>query len=217
MRCIPEEYQSNTKLLEYFKGLYPSESVLESNIAVNLPNLSKKILERDTMLANLEHAINVKNVKGIPPMHSTKMCGGEKVDSIAAYSEELRKLNTEVKESIEKLEPTDCRTTSKMDDGEAQQDEEIKATADYNVDEEIQGTEESKERKSLMSSIMSGKDDGDKLTAAFVTFNSLRTTQKALQMFHYEEPHAMETLEAPDPEGKNILQAGGNGLTGRRF
>jgi hypothetical protein len=47
-----------------------------------------------------------------------------------------------------------------------------------------------------------GQNDGTVLTAGFVSFNSLRSVQAALQMTHAEDPFTMEVLEAPDPEGR---------------
>ncbi len=44
--------------------------------------------------------------------------------------------------------------------------------------------------------------DGEPLSAGFVTFKSLRAAQAAKQMIQYSEPFAMEVLEAPHPEGK---------------
>jgi hypothetical protein len=43
--------------------------------------------------------------------------------------------------------------------------------------------------------------DGEPLSAGFVTFKSLRAVQAAKQMIQYAEPFAMEVLEAPQPEG----------------
>jgi hypothetical protein len=40
-------------------------------------------------------------------------------------------------------------------------------------------------------------EDGQPLTAGFVTFNKLQAVHAAQQMVHYGEPFAMEVMEAP--------------------
>ena len=49
--------------------------------------------------------------------------------------------------------------------------------------------------------MLSGNPDGEKLTAAFVSFNSLKVANAVVQLDLYDQPHAMEACEAPDPEG----------------
>ena len=50
------------------------------------------------------------------------------------------------------------------------------------------------------SKIMSIRTEGEYYNAGFVTFNSLGTTQAALQMVHHQTPFDVEVLEAPRPD-----------------
>ena len=49
--------------------------------------------------------------------------------------------------------------------------------------------------------LIAEQDDGQPMSAGFVTFSSLRAAQAAQQMIQFSEPFAMEVLEAPQPEG----------------
>ena len=48
------------------------------------------------------------------------------------------------------------------------------------------------------------QEDGESLTAGFVTFKTLLAVQAAKQMIQDSEPFEMEVLEAPQPEGKHF-------------
>lgn len=100
---IPEEYQSNAELLDYFRTCFSYDSVIEAQMALNIPDLEKKHARRQALVDKLEHAINVQDIKGVTPMHRTRTCGGEKVNSIEAYSRELDELNKEISAAIDKI------------------------------------------------------------------------------------------------------------------
>eukprot|EP00339_Tiarina_fusa_P000668 CAMPEP_0117082154 /NCGR_PEP_ID=MMETSP0472-20121206/57867_1 /TAXON_ID=693140 ORGANISM="Tiarina fusus, Strain LIS" /NCGR_SAMPLE_ID=MMETSP0472 /ASSEMBLY_ACC=CAM_ASM_000603 /LENGTH=929 /DNA_ID=CAMNT_0004810305 /DNA_START=7 /DNA_END=2796 /DNA_ORIENTATION=+ len=209
VRCIaPEEYLSDAKLVEFFNKLNNSTTAdaicVEAHVARKIPNLTKKVAERDALVANLEHAINVKEDTGVGPMHSTKLCGGEKVDSIETYTQELETLNQEIKEALEKLAAQNgalqTKGSSLMSDMEKEETS-IPATAAPSAD----ATEETPAsflggKAAAMTNLLSGQDDGEHLTAAFVSFRSLQAANAAIQMDHSETPHAMEAFEAPDPD-----------------
>jgi len=106
---IPLELRSDTAVSAYFRECFHSDSVLEAHVALDIPALEKKVAERNSCVAKLEHAINVRDVKGggtVGPTHRTGPLGlwGAKVESIDAYTEELRKLNEEVAQAIEAIE-----------------------------------------------------------------------------------------------------------------
>jgi hypothetical protein len=167
--------------------------VVESSIGLQITRLSKRVLERNAVVGNLEHAINVKNVKNIDPTHSVSMCG-PKVDSIPTYTEELQVLNKKVKASIERLEL--------LDDG-------MHPTKDAELGTEQEQPRETDEllleKEKAMKAIKARRADGAHLNAAFVSFNSLRSRNAALQMEQFHAPFEMEVFEAPDPEGRSDL------------
>ena len=107
--AIPLELRSDAAVSAYFRECFHSDSVLEAHVALDIPALEKKVAERNACVAKLEHAINVRDVKGggtVGPTHRTGPLGlwGPKVESIDAYTEELRKLNEEVAQAIEAIE-----------------------------------------------------------------------------------------------------------------
>jgi hypothetical protein len=163
---IPEEYQSNERLLQFFRSLFPAESVTEANMGVCVSELSKTVKQRDIVLGKLEHAINVRRVTGMEPSHSSNLGGDGTVVSIPCYTAELGEWNEKVKNSLQKLSLG----------------------------------EEEGDRNGF------GQKDGTVLTAGFVSFNSLRSVQAALQMTHAEDPFTMAVLEAPDPEGRSSFR-----------
>lgn len=194
VQCIPKQYQSNGRLLNHFRKLFPAKSVVESSIGLQITRLSKRVLERNTVLENLEHAINVKNVEGTDPTHSSSMCGA-KVDSIPTYTEELQVLNKKVKASIERLEL--------LDDGDIHPINDVEIVTEQEQPRE--GDELLLEKEKAMKAIKAGRADGAHLNAAFVSFSSLRSRNAALQMEQFDAPFEMEVFEAPDPEGKSDL------------
>jgi hypothetical protein len=167
---IPAEYQSDEHLLQFFRSLFPAESVTEAIMGVCVSELSKTVKQRDIVLRKLEHAINERRVTGMEPSHRSNMgdgADGETVKSIPCYAVELEKWNQNVKNALQEL------SLAREEEGDRNR---------------------------------FGQKDGAVLTAGFVSFNSLRSVQAALQMTHSEDPFTMEVLEAPDPEGRSSFR-----------
>ena len=95
--------QSDTAIQNYFRDCFSHNAVVDGDVALNIPKLEALTSRRDALISKFEHAINVRFVKGEEPMHSTKLCGGEKVESIPTYKEELANLNKEISETIDKI------------------------------------------------------------------------------------------------------------------
>jgi hypothetical protein len=77
---------------------------LEATVRVNTPNLCKAVAKRDAAVASLEHAIASEEINGVAPTHRGSLIVGEKVDSIEAYTKELKELNDDVKNRVEAIE-----------------------------------------------------------------------------------------------------------------
>eukprot|EP00986_Skeletonema_menzelii_P009241 scaffold4151_cov137-Skeletonema_menzelii.AAC.13 len=113
---LPKEMQSNHAIREYFTHCFShhdSDIVADVQLAVKIPKLEKKVGRRDKILPKLEHAINLRDVKGKSPMHRKPpnlenpkliMCGGEKVESIPEWMKELEELNDEIGREIDRIE-----------------------------------------------------------------------------------------------------------------
>uniref|UniRef100_A0A7S2M4L9 CSC1/OSCA1-like 7TM region domain-containing protein n=1 Tax=Skeletonema marinoi TaxID=267567 RepID=A0A7S2M4L9_9STRA len=113
---LPKELQSNHAIREYFTHCFShhdSDIVADVQLAVKIPKLEKKVGKRDKILPKLEHAINLRDVKGKIPEHrkvpnldnpKLMLCGGEKVESIPEWMEELEELNDEIGREIDRIE-----------------------------------------------------------------------------------------------------------------
>jgi len=228
LRFLPEEYQSNSRLLNYFSGA----AAVESNLVHKIPKLTTKVMERDAMLAKLEHAVNVQLVQDKTPMHSTSMCGGEKVESIPTYSKELYAMNQSLAKELNKLQGLDDSNVLQFTSTKkSSTDELLRQNESSNDDsEEMVGVESSsrltldqvpdelsamlnrtnnddgddgdgeEQSSGFLARLLPDPDDGEKMNAAFVTFDSLVAARTALQTQHHEDPHTMESHEAPDPD-----------------
>ncbi|KAG7344768.1 protein of unknown function DUF221-domain containing protein [Nitzschia inconspicua] len=131
VRCVPEEYMTQTTFRRYFERfangigfhkhdhdhdhnnhggegggetplLEPSTGsggVVESTIALETPNLKKKVAEREKVLVQLEHAIDVEDTKGVVPQD--RNTGQSKVDVLW---DQLDVLNDEIASMTEHIE-----------------------------------------------------------------------------------------------------------------
>jgi hypothetical protein len=105
IRNIPEAYRSNHALEEFMRSCFSHEAVLEARTAVTIGHLAKLVASRDATLAKLEHAIAEWEISGKRPTHKDGLVGmGEDVDSVEAYSKELKELNESVDATISKVE-----------------------------------------------------------------------------------------------------------------
>ena len=234
VRNIPQHLLSNKAVIEYFNRMYNNEkdattAVIDCNVALIIPNLTKLVAERDAIYEKLEHAKAIKEIKGITPTHSTSSlpipgsANNNKVDSIEAYTTELAELNEKVKDAISKLEeiqeesPEKEDTTTLFDaaaeDEKGRQQQAAAATTPEDAEEGggpgksnnplsvIQGGVSGSVSMVTNTLGLNGKEDGEKLTAAFVSFRSLKYTNLSIKMNHNSTPYTMEVMEAPDPEG----------------
>jgi hypothetical protein len=110
VRNIPIEYRTDSGLEDFFRQCFQYESVLEANVRLRTPNLAKLVAQRSVLIANLEHAIAIEDITGEAPQRSASLksslmiMGGEKVNAIEAFAEELKALNADIKARIEELE-----------------------------------------------------------------------------------------------------------------
>eukprot|EP00339_Tiarina_fusa_P008824 CAMPEP_0117054938 /NCGR_PEP_ID=MMETSP0472-20121206/38072_1 /TAXON_ID=693140 ORGANISM="Tiarina fusus, Strain LIS" /NCGR_SAMPLE_ID=MMETSP0472 /ASSEMBLY_ACC=CAM_ASM_000603 /LENGTH=882 /DNA_ID=CAMNT_0004770715 /DNA_START=137 /DNA_END=2785 /DNA_ORIENTATION=- len=98
---VPEEYCTNAKFLDFFQQS-SGGAVFEARLAVKAPGLKKKVAQRDTVVAKLEHKINVEDVRGVTPMQISVT--GPKTNAIDALFTELRELNNNISETIDLIE-----------------------------------------------------------------------------------------------------------------
>jgi hypothetical protein len=198
--------------LDYFRRAFSHAAVLEAHIALKIPNLEKKIVARDALVAKLEHAINLEEVKGVTPTHGNIVIPGKKLNSIDTWTKELRKENQEIRDAINVIEAIHDPLSFQKDleDGggsvvfrplagghsllSTQSSLSGNAvSADYtrlNANDNPTGRGSNSKLKSLVTSVnplnlLAGKDDGEPREAGFVTFTKLSSTQACLQMIHH--------------------------------
>ena len=105
VRNIPPDYRTNSSLEAFFRRCFSNQDVLEARLAVNAPNLTKVVAQRETTLGNLEHSLALLERDGVRPRHSSTMSVlGNDVDSIQYYSDELEEQNRDINQRIDQLE-----------------------------------------------------------------------------------------------------------------
>eukprot|EP00980_Cylindrotheca_fusiformis_P002692 scaffold627_cov125-Cylindrotheca_fusiformis.AAC.9 len=240
---IPLEYQNNQKLKDFFMKASDG-AVIDAHIAVECPTLQKQVQERDSVISQLEHAINIREVTGETPQVRNLITRAPSGSLIASLADQLQDLNKEISDSIDNYE----QIVNNIDQGtDVPEDEEgygaieqpngpSSPLADQNSGggnfvmgfamNSIKGVTKTatnvtrgvaggamavaggalavagSSANMAMSLLMS--EDGQILSAGFVSFKSLRATHAALQMLQYNTPFTMEVLEAPQPEGTHI-------------
>jgi hypothetical protein len=113
IQCIPEEYRTNAKLLNFFQQSSSHDDILDAHLAIKIPNLKKKVAEREKLIAKLEHAINIEEVTGATPMQRS-LLGQRRVNLIDILFAHLKELNKEITEAIATIEIQD----NSVDDNE---------------------------------------------------------------------------------------------------
>ena len=96
--------QSDTAIKECFRNCFSHNAVVvDGDVALRTPKLEALVAKRNALISKFEHAINIRFVKGEEPMHSTKLIGGEKIESIPAHKEQLEEFNKEISEAIDQI------------------------------------------------------------------------------------------------------------------
>ena len=285
---IPKDYCSSEKLHEYFCSIFSSAQVLETHITLDIPQLETMTMEREKLVAKLEHAIHMKTVQGVVPKHRSPPLIGHKVDSINAFTAQLDDMNDIIAMRIDTIQAKltwsnhveEIHNKSQVDqhDGEGKQpnsDDAIPCASSKHssLQEEVSGDIETEQVKSISSgqikriaepksdtsaygssllrskvsakladstkilmqqsidstkilmqhSIDSTKilmqqsistlkkgassvsdlifksSDGKVRSAGFVTFKTLLSTAKCLQMIHHPTPFVFTVSDAPKP------------------
>ncbi|KAK3701719.1 hypothetical protein QZH41_018872 [Actinostola sp. cb2023] len=97
VRDLPAKLQDNESLKTYLEQLFPGQ-VDDVAVIENLDDWQEMVNQHDQFVWKLEKAKFLHEKKGERPMHKTKLCGGEKVDSIAFYEAELKKCRDNLEE-----------------------------------------------------------------------------------------------------------------------
>jgi hypothetical protein len=148
--------------------------------------------EREKVVANLEHAINIKEVKGIEPRKKNPLTRADEGSLIVSLQTELMELNKNISESIDAI--TSIDTNEMITAGANRDAEEVEENTPEHVQEGA-GTKRNSNAKKVIGGLTNvagaatnvaqslfAKEDGEVLSAGFVSFKTLRATHAALQM-----------------------------------
>jgi hypothetical protein len=108
---IPEELRSDFALGDYFRSWSSEAAVVESHMAMDTPSLDADVAKREILVEKLEHAIAKERILGVTSKHRVLSLGNffrrgvvtEKVDSVAAYREELDKMNNKISLAVGRI------------------------------------------------------------------------------------------------------------------
>jgi len=225
---IPPAFRTSQQLYDYFCTIFSSDQILETQIAVDIPQLEALSAERVDLVKKLEHAINMRNATGVLPMHRSPPLIGRRVDSIETYTTQLEEMNEDIALRIDTIQ-TKVRVTRKVktpiDDNLGGISTEAGATRhqsmieilrirpDYqHLKEEISKSLEKgqalvrtsietikKEANALNDKIFHTNDGGER-SAGFVTFKTLLTAAKCRQLLHHHTPFVFTVSDAPKPD-----------------
>ena len=98
-----DQYRDSQKLEEFFQQCFSSEAVLEANILLNIPHLTRAVKLRKSACSSLEHALAQQQKRGTRPKHVVAT-QGKKVDSIKYYESRLAALNENVSTRLQLLD-----------------------------------------------------------------------------------------------------------------
>jgi len=106
---IPKAYRSSKALGDYFQQCSSKNAVLQAHIAYDTPNLDAKVARRKALIQKLEHAAAVEKLSGKKETHRIihLQRGIEKVESVAAFKEELGELNRTIARQIHDIVGSD--------------------------------------------------------------------------------------------------------------
>jgi hypothetical protein len=115
---IPESLRSNYALTDFFQRNPWRTTVLEANVAMNIPKLEAKVAKRDVVLQKLEHAMAEEKLNGKVKKHRTFQIKkatsdikniSQTVESVQAFRKQLDDLNKSVSLDIGKVRNSNHR------------------------------------------------------------------------------------------------------------
>ncbi|KAL7544812.1 hypothetical protein ACHAWF_008173 [Thalassiosira exigua] len=221
---VPSDLRTEEALRRIFDG-FPPDAVADVAVALEIPELEGKAKRREEMLPKLQHAMNVLAVQGEMPTHKTKRCGGETVDSVSTYGDEVRRLNEEIdvhRARIELLSRVRRGARRASDAAEGDDDAD-----DDDDDDAKEDTDDAKEERALDDAASSGlagfrdalsaaygaSRDGTPRSAAFASFRTLTSATLARGAFAGTRPWECVAYDAPAPDRVNWKNVGKSNLS----
>ncbi|DAZ97749.1 TPA: hypothetical protein N0F65_009029 [Lagenidium giganteum] len=206
---LPKHLRTQQTLRNYLNVLFPN-SVLHLYVALECGDLETLVAERAKVRNKLEHVLAKSAQTGERVLVSKSLCGGEKVDAIELYQDQLKNLNDAVEMETrailrnqaalanEMMETSYIEASREpshppphMDAPLQQSKADIAAEALHDETEYIRTLRQNKRRV---------KDTGIMRGTGFVTFNNLKAAQSAQQILQSRDPTEMSVEPAPHVE-----------------
>ncbi|ETL89892.1 hypothetical protein L917_11272 [Phytophthora nicotianae] len=210
---LPPNLCTQQTLRNYLELLFP-KSVLHVYVALECRDLEKLVAERVKVRNKLEHVLAQSAKTGERVMTSNKLLGGEKVDAVELYQDQLKDLNKAVEKEVRSILRNQTAVARQLvessnDDENLGFNQNFESARSINFaykEEELDGdVVESRYIKSLKR--QDKKALGIMRPAGFVTFRSLKAAQSCTQILQSADPtqmHVEPAAHADDVVWPNI-------------
>ncbi|KAG7379287.1 hypothetical protein PHYBOEH_012001 [Phytophthora boehmeriae] len=209
---LPPNLCTQQTLRTYLELLFP-KSVLHVYVALECGDLEKLVAERVKVRNRLEHVLAQSAKTGDRVLARDKLLGGDKVDAVQLYQEQLKELNMAVEKEVRQIVRNQAAMARQLvessNDDSARHMDQILDSNDQNwvvKDEELDSDQiQSRYIKGLKK--QDQKNMGIMRTAGFVTFRSLKAAQSCTQILQSADPtklHVEPAAHADDVVWENI-------------
>jgi len=194
---LPPNLCTQQTLRNYLELLFP-KSVLHLYVALECKDLEKLVAERVKVRNKLEHLLAQCAKTGERVLTRNKLLGGEQVDAVELYQEQLKDLNAAVEKEVRTIMRNQAAVARQLvessgDDETRPFNQNFDSARSINFaykDEELDsGALESRYIKSLKH--QDKKAVGIMRGAGFVTFRSLKVAQSCTQILQSADPTQM--------------------------
>lgn len=154
-------------LRDFFASIFSKEAILDAQLHWHIPQLQRRVQQRELLKGTLEHRMTYERVKQKKP----PKWRGKSSDDIRR---EIRVLNSEIPLLIQNIEEKHLDSANDNN---------------HSMREKLQKVISSKLK------MMQGTNDGDPRDGAFVYFRKLTARSAALQMIHAGKAYAIDVAE----------------------
>lgn len=190
---LPPNLCTQQTLRNYLELLFP-KSVLHAYVALECSDLEKLVKERVKVRNRLEHALALSAKTGERVLTRDKFLGGEKVDAVELYQDQLKALNEAVEKEVRTILRNQAAVARQLvessGDDSSRRVDNFTDSNDQNwgyKDEELDA--EALESRYIQSLKRQDKKSlGIMRAAGFVTFRSLKVAQSCPQILQSANP-----------------------------
>ncbi|KAG6574571.1 Calcium permeable stress-gated cation channel 1 [Phytophthora cinnamomi] len=201
---LPPNLCTQQTLRNYLELLFP-KSVLHVYVALECRDLEKLVAERVKVRNKLEHVLAQSAKTGERVMTRDKLLGGEQVDAVELYQEQLKELNTAVEKEVRAIVRNQAGVARQLVESSGD-DETFNRGLNQNFDSarsvNFAYKEEELDEDALESRYIKSLKRQDKKSlgimrpAGFVTFRSLKAAQSCTQILQSADPTQMNVEAA---------------------